>query len=78
MDKNNHKGKPLRRYLALTGIAFEMGAIIFACAYIGKKLDEHYAFEKKWFTMVFVLFGVGSSLYLVLKQLNRLNGTDSK
>ncbi|WP_299434081.1 AtpZ/AtpI family protein [uncultured Aquimarina sp.] len=75
MDKNKDKGNQLRKYLALTGIAFEMGAIIFACAYIGKKLDAYYQFEKNWCTMGFVLFGVASSLYLVIKQLDRINNS---
>lgn len=74
MDKN--KGNQLRRYLALTGIAFQMGAIIFLCAYVGKKLDAYYLLEKKWFTMSFILFGVASSLYLVIKQLNKINNSE--
>jgi len=74
MDKNN-KGNQLRKYLALTGIAFEMGAIIFVCAYIGKRLDAYYQLEKNWCTMIFVLLGVGSSLYLVIKQLDRINNS---
>ncbi|MGY3795260.1 AtpZ/AtpI family protein [uncultured Aquimarina sp.] len=74
MDKN--KGNQLRRYLALTGIAFQMGAIIFLCAYVGKRLDAYYLLEKKWFTMGFILFGVASSLYLVIKQLNKINNSE--
>lgn len=75
MDNKNNKGNQLRKYLALTGIAFEMGAIIFVCAYIGKRLDAYYQFEKNWCTMVFILFGVASSLYLVIKQLDRINNS---
>lgn len=75
MDKNKDKGNQLRKYLALTGIAFEMGAIIFVCAYIGKNLDAYYKFEKNWCTMGLVLFGVAASLYLVLKQLDRINNS---
>ncbi|MDY8138704.1 AtpZ/AtpI family protein [Aquimarina sp. 2201CG5-10] len=73
--KDNHKGKgnQLNKYIALTGIAFQMGATIFLCAYAGKKLDAYYELEKKWFTMGFVLFGVTASIYLVIKQLNRIN-----
>ena len=74
MDRNN-KGNQLRKYLALTGIAFEMGAIIFICAYIGKRLDAYYQLEKNWFTMGLVLFGVTSSLYLVINQLDRINNS---
>ncbi|MBQ4820125.1 AtpZ/AtpI family protein [Aquimarina sp. MMG016] len=50
-----------------------MGATIFLCAYVGKKLDAYYELEKQWFTMGFVIFGVAASLYLVLKQLDRIN-----
>ena len=50
-----------------------MGATIFLCAWGGKKLDEHYGNEKKWFTIGLVLFGLLASIYLVLKQLKRLN-----
>ncbi|WP_299315681.1 AtpZ/AtpI family protein [uncultured Aquimarina sp.] len=78
MDKNKDskdKGSQLKKYLALTGIAFEMGGIIFVCAYAGKKLDAYYQLEKNWFTMGLVLFGVASSLYLVIKQLDRINNS---
>ncbi|UZO81898.1 AtpZ/AtpI family protein [Aquimarina sp. ERC-38] len=74
MDPNkDNKGNPLRKYLALTGIAFEMGAIIFAFSYIGGKLDTYYNTTKEWFTIAFVLLGVICSLFLVLKQLKRIN-----
>ncbi len=73
-DKDPGKNKnQLRRYAALTGIAFQMGATIFLCAYTGKKLDEYYELEKQWFTMGLVIFGVTASIYLVIKQLNRIN-----
>lgn len=65
--------KPLRNWVALTSIAFQMGATIFVCAWIGKKLDAYYELEKSWFTMGLVIFGVGASLYLVLQQLKKLN-----
>lgn len=76
-NKNNSKdkGNQLRKYLALTGIAFEMGAIIFVFAYLGKWLDAYYQLEKNWFTMGCVLFGVAVSLYLVIKQLDRINNS---
>lgn len=67
------KPKQVSRYVALSGVAFQMGATIFLCAYAGKKLDAHYQFEKQWFTMGLVIFGVTASLYLVIKQLDRIN-----
>lgn len=57
----------------MSGIGFQMGATIFICAWIGKKLDERYPSEKNWFTIGLVLFGVFASLYIVLKQLKNLN-----
>ena len=74
-NKDRDKGNQLRRYLALTGIAFEMGAIIFVFAYLGKWLDARYQFEKNWFTMGCVLIGVAASLYLVIKHLDRINNS---
>lgn len=74
-DKNKDKGNQLKKYLALTGIAFEMGAVIFVFAYMGKWLDSHYHLEKRWFTMGCVLFGVAVSLYSVIKQLDRINNS---
>lgn len=71
-DENKPKSR-LKNWAILSGIAFQMGATIFLCAWAGKKLDEHYGNEKKWFTIGLVLFGLLASIYLVLKQLKRLN-----
>ncbi len=74
MDANKKPDKnQFRKYVALTGIAFQMGATIFLFAYIGEKLDAYYMFEEKWLTIVFVLLGVAISLYMVIKQLNKIN-----
>lgn len=72
-DNKKNQGEQLRNFARLSGIAFQMGGTIFVCAYLGKRLDDYYNNEKKWFTMGFVLFGVTASLYLVIKQLNRIN-----
>lgn len=74
-EKNNNSNKKsqLRNWAIFTGIAFQMGATIFICAWIGKELDERYPSNKKWFTIGFVLFGLLASVYVVLKQLKRYN-----
>ncbi len=77
-QKNNEKPKPsqnksLKKYAALSGIGLQMGAQIFICAWAGKKLDHHFETEKGWFTMGLVLFGVAASLFIVIKQLNKIN-----
>ena len=72
-DDQNKKNSQLKNWAIFTGIAFQMGATIFICAWIGKKLDEEYPSEKNWFTIGFVLFGLVASVYVVLKQLKRYN-----
>lgn len=71
--ENNSKKSQLKNWAIFSGIAFQMGATIFICAWIGKKLDERYPMEKNWFTIGFVLFGLVASVYVVLKQLKRYN-----
>ena len=63
----------LKNIAIFTGIASQMGIIIFAGAYFGKWLDIKYPADKKWFTMVFTILGVIISLYSVIKQLNKFN-----
>ncbi|WP_423820321.1 AtpZ/AtpI family protein [Salinimicrobium sp. TIG7-5_MAKvit] len=72
-EKEKNKNNQLKNWAVFTGIAFQMGATIFLCAWIGKKLDERYPMEKNWFTIGFVLFGLVASVYVVLKQLKRYN-----
>lgn len=72
-ENNNSKKSQLKNWAVFSGIAFQMGATIFVCAWIGKKLDERYPMEKNWFTLGFVLFGLVASVYVVLKQLKRYN-----
>lgn len=72
--KSNKKKNSTPKSIAIfTGIAAQMGITIFLGAYFGKWLDVQYPAEKKWFTMIFTLLGVGISLYVVLKQINKYN-----
>lgn len=70
-DQKNKQG--LKSYVLFSGVAIQMGATIFAGAYLGKFLDHKYEIEAKWFTIVLTLASVGLSLYNVLRQVNRLN-----
>lgn len=72
-NDSNKKRSQLKNWAIFSGIAFQMGATIFVCAWIGKKLDERYPSDKNWFTIGFVLFGLVASVYVVLKQLKRFN-----
>ena len=60
-------------YLRFSSIAIQMGATIFAGAYLGKWLDSIYPMDKKWFTIVLTLFSVTIAITSVLRQINKLN-----
>ena len=72
-ENDDKKNSQLKNWAIFTGIAFQMGATIFVCAWIGKELDERYSEDRKWFTIGFVLFGLVASVYVVLQQLKRFD-----
>lgn len=55
------------------GIAAQMGVTIYLGAFFGKKLDEKYPNEKNYFTILLTLFSVFIAVYIIIKQLNRIN-----
>ena len=65
--------KPLKNALVLTGVAFQMGATIYLFVMFGKWLDNTYNNGARAYVIVATLMGVGISLYLTVKQLNRIN-----
>ncbi len=67
------KNNPVRRWATLSAIGFEMGAIIFVFVKLGVWLDQNYNPEGKALTVIFTLIGVAGSLFLVVKQTNKLN-----
>ena len=56
----------------LSGIAFEMGAIIFLAVKGGVWLDDQYQTEKRIFTAIATLIGVAIAIWVVLNQLKRI------
>lgn len=62
----------IKRWAALSAIAIQMGVIIYLFVQLGKWLDVRYN-GSNLFLVICTLFGVGISLYAVLKQTNRLN-----
>lgn len=69
---SNKKKNQLHKYLALTGVAFQMGLTIYLGAYFGKKLDAHFQTDKTY-TLILTLLALGASLWSVLAQLKRIN-----
>ncbi|NHF59117.1 AtpZ/AtpI family protein [Flavobacteriaceae bacterium TP-CH-4] len=73
MDQQKPRKKNnLKNFAVLSGIAFEMGAIIFLAAKGGSWLDEHYQTEKRIYTAIATLLGVAIAIWVVLRQLKRI------
>ena len=71
-QKSPKKNKGFKNAAMLSGIAFEMGAIIFLAVKGGNWLDQEYGTEKKIFTVIATLLGVAISIWVVLRQLKKI------
>lgn len=56
----------------LSGIAIQMGVTIYLFVILGKWLDTKFYQGDKLFVIIFTLLGVAISLYMVIKQVNRI------
>ena len=72
MDKKKKPGKPLKNVAVLSGIAIQMGVIIYLFVMLGKFLDAKFNNSDKLFVIIMTLLGVAISLYAVIKQVNRI------
>lgn len=64
---------PLKNWVVLTGMAFQMGVIIALGVLFGLWLDGKFPNGNKAYTIIFSLLGVFVALYSVIKQVNDLN-----
>jgi F0F1-type ATP synthase assembly protein I len=55
--------------MQFAGMAFQMGLIIFLGTLGGKKLDENFATERPYFTVLGALLGLILAFYVTLKDL---------
>ncbi len=69
---HKEKNSTLKNVALLSGIAFEMGAIIYLAAQGGIWLDEKYQNEKRIYTAIATLIGVAISLWVVLRQIKNV------
>lgn len=67
------KKKSGNALLRFSGMAFQMGVTIAACAIGGNELDKYQQNEKPIWTIVLSLIGIFASLYLVIRQANKLS-----
>lgn len=65
--------KEVKYWLSLTGIAVQMGVIIYLGARLGQWLDAEYENDNNTYTIILTLFAVAISMYLVIQQTKKLN-----
>ena len=71
-DQDQKPKGQLKNVAILSGIGIQMGATIYLFVLLGKWLDSKYNNDDKLFIIIATLLGVGISLYVVLKQVNRI------
>ena len=64
--------KPLKNFATLSGLGVQMGVIIYVLVRIGKWLDAYLNLPKKIFVAIGAITGVALGLYVVLKQLKKI------
>ncbi len=64
--------KPLKNFAALSGLGVQMGVIVYVLVRIGKWLDAYSNLPKKIFVAIGAITGVALGLYVVLKQLKKI------
>ncbi|MFK7783290.1 AtpZ/AtpI family protein [Psychroserpens sp.] len=69
---NQKRVSPLKNVAILSGIGIEMGVIIYLFVMLGKWLDTSYNNNGKLYIVICTLLGVGISLFVVVKQLNKI------
>ncbi len=63
---------PLKQLGILSAIGLQMGVIIYLFVRLGKWIDQSFFPDQKLFLILCTLLGVAISLYVVVKQLNRI------
>jgi len=61
------------KWLVLTTVPFQMGAIIYLFYKIGEWLDKKYLIVNDWGTKIVTLLGIFIAMYQVISQVNKLN-----
>lgn len=78
-----HKKKGIKKFSAFLpyiSLSSEMTVTMLACAWLGRYLDEKTGMEKPYFTLGLLLFGLFSSIVLLIKGLGKIskNNQDKK
>ena len=67
------KNKQISKYLKFSSLGIQMGVIIAFFTWLGTYLDEFQKTDIQWWTLSLSLFGVISSLVLVIREVIKMN-----
>ena len=74
--KDNNQESGLSQWAKLSGIAFEMIAIIGGGTFLGYKLDSKFQFETPILTIILSLLSVAISTYVIIRRVKQINKND--
>lgn len=60
-------------YLRLTSAGLQMTGVITAFSYLGYYLDSRFNLSTPWWTIVLGLMGVGTGLYIVIREVTEIS-----
>lgn len=66
-------GNAKKNIYKFSGIGIQMGVIIGGFAWLGDYLDKRQGNTSAWWTLGLTLFGVFSSMYLLIKQIKNMS-----
>ena len=72
-DQKSNRNKQLSKYLKFSSLGIQMGVIIAFFTWIGTYLDGSQKTDIQWWTLSLSLFGVISSLVLVIREVIKMN-----
>ena len=68
-----NQDNPLKNFIKLSGLGIQIGVIVYIFIYFGKWIDLYLNNNTKIFVAIGAITGVAVSLYVVLKQLEKIH-----
>lgn len=69
----SNQDNPLKNFIKLSGLGIQIGVIVYIFIYFGKWIDLYLNNNTKTFVAIGAIIGVAVSLYVVLKQLEKIH-----
>ena len=69
----SNQDNPLKNLIKLSGLGIQIGVIVYIFIYFGKWIDLYLNNNTKTFVAIGAITGVALSLYVVLKQLEKIH-----